>query len=88
VKDFGAFDLVVKLPDNANLGTASLTLNAINKNSDNKDYTIASTVHHFELQEFRRPEFKAEAKMHTVDPHIIQGHAILRAEGTSFMMYM
>jgi hypothetical protein len=52
---FGAFSFEVKLPDNVNLGDTSLELTA----------SGWSHTHHFNVQEFRRPEFKAEAKVHS-----------------------
>ncbi|HKV41320.1 MAG TPA: MG2 domain-containing protein, partial [Blastocatellia bacterium] len=66
----GGFDTVLKLPDNINLGSASLFLNATGTPG-----TVlgAQDVHGFQVQEFRRPEFEVSASasdgMHFIGDH-------------------
>src|SRR5690606_17247936 len=62
---FGAFDLKFKLPDNANLGYASVEI------STESDLGGDSTTHQFRIQEFRRPEFEVKASVQTEGPHFI-----------------
>ncbi len=50
----GGFDFAVKLPDNANLGQASVHF------TDGHDHI---GYHHFDIQEFRRPEFEVSASV-------------------------
>ncbi|HSI06497.1 MAG TPA: Ig-like domain-containing protein, partial [Myxococcota bacterium] len=50
----GGFDFSVKLPDNANLGQAMVYF---------KDGTDHVGYHHFDIQEFRRPEFEVSASV-------------------------
>jgi alpha-2-macroglobulin len=61
---FGAFDLSATLPKTVNLGQTSLTL----------EIPGASTIHAFQVQEFRRPEFEVKASA-SDGPHVVGGHA-------------
>ena len=36
------------------------------------------------MKEFRRPEFKAEATVHTSNPHLIEAHAVVKAQASYF----
>lgn len=71
---FGAFDLKFKLPDNVNLGYASVSLST---NSSISGYTYS---HQFQIQEFRRPEFEVTAKVDSEAPHFVGGQADLSVE--------
>lgn len=71
---FGAFDFKFKLPDNANLGNASVTL------STNSGLTGNSNHHVFQLQEFRRPEFEVKAKAETEAPFFVKSNALVAVE--------
>ncbi|RME20730.1 MAG: hypothetical protein D6798_19785, partial [Deltaproteobacteria bacterium] len=53
----GGFDLALELPDDINLGTASLQLVA-----EVDGISGTRRVHRFEVQEFRRPEFEVQAE--------------------------
>ncbi len=64
VSDLGGFDLSFELPDNANLGQASLFIRSTAPVSGTQH------VHPVQIQEFRRPEFEVKA---SIDP----GHHIL-----------
>src|SRR5713226_1215809 len=52
----GGFDMVLKLPLNINLGSATLAL------LTNSNLAGANFEHHFEVEEFRRPEFEVTAR--------------------------
>ena len=54
VSALGGFDLHFSLPDGMNLGTARLTLTP--------DSSGGGTMHSFDVQEFRRPEFEVTAE--------------------------
>lgn len=78
VNPFGAFDLKFKLPENANLGYA--TVNFIN------DPMVVGYTHshQFQIQEFRRPEFEVSAKVDSEAPHFVGGSADLSVEAKYF----
>jgi uncharacterized protein YfaS (alpha-2-macroglobulin family) len=67
----GGFDLALKLPPAFNLGSASLRLEA-----DGADLPGRGHVHHFEVQEFRRPEFEVKAAV-SEGPYVTDGAATL-----------
>lgn len=71
---FGAFDLKFKLPDNVNLGYATVNLTT---NSSLTGYTHS---HRFQIQEFRRPEFEVTAKVDSDAPHFVGEQADLSVE--------
>ncbi|HEY9680228.1 MAG TPA: alpha-2-macroglobulin family protein [Oculatellaceae cyanobacterium] len=72
---FGAFDLSFKLPSNANLGYATLALDA--GNSDTFDST--SYRQEIPVQEFRRPEFEVNVKNEGESVQVIGGSTTLSA---------
>src|SRR5690348_11467673 len=53
---FGSFDLLLKLPENINLGTTQLHLTV-------ETLPNATHIHNISVQEFRRPDFKAETAL-------------------------
>ena len=69
---FGGFDFAFKIPAGTNLGTARVKFEATStmKAFDNEDFD-----HHFQVQEFRRPEFEVMAKNETQGPLFVGGHA-------------
>ena len=69
---FGGFDTAFKLPENMNLGNASLKFETASamKAFDGYDFT-----HYFQVQEFRRPEFEVIAKNETEGPLFVRDHA-------------
>ena len=67
---FGAFDFKFKLPDNMNLGQASVQINGAG----------STTYHYFQVQEFRRPEFEVSAKVETEAPHFVGNFANVSVE--------
>ncbi len=72
--DSDAFNLSFKLPDNANLGSARVVLEGPDG---------SSSVHGFEIQEFRRPEFEVGAQV-SEGPHLVGGHALVTVSATYF----
>ena len=78
VNAFGAFDLKFKLPDNTNLGYASVQLTS-------SPSAIGQTYNHqFQIQEFRRPEFEVSAKVDSEGPHFVGGKADISVEAKYF----
>jgi len=75
----GGFDLSMTLPDNVNLGTAWLQLEAVDAGS----LGSTSHTHSIQIQEFRRPEFEVSA---TVDPgpYVLGHEATFTAEAAYY----
>lgn len=65
IDDRGNYDFSVKLPDNANLGNAYVSLSAPG----------GSSSHALHLQEFRRPEFEVKAQVEGA-PHFVGRHGV------------
>ncbi|HEU4507976.1 MAG TPA: alpha-2-macroglobulin family protein [Pyrinomonadaceae bacterium] len=72
VNNFGGFDVAFKLPEDVNLGMATVKFETRStmKAFDNEDFS-----HHFQVQEFRRPEFEVTARNETEGPLFVGGHA-------------
>ena len=77
LNSLGGFDLTFTLPDKVNLGTASLILDA---NGTLSGLSNGETVHTFQIEEFRRPEFEVTARNETQGPYFAGGSAILAVE--------
>lgn len=75
VNALGGFDTAFKLPATMNLGHTNLTLTADGVSQNNPGY---STNHHFQVQEFRRPEYEVKLTA-GAGPHFIRGYAIATA---------
>jgi uncharacterized protein YfaS (alpha-2-macroglobulin family) len=74
---FGAFDLKLTLPDNMNLGNASVLFTA-----GGTTYT-----HTFKVEEFRRPEYEVSSSYMPISNHIASkdgGFAVAKAKATYF----
>jgi len=69
----GGFNFDFKLPDNANLGYASVQFRVIDAPGD---LYSASFGHSFRIEEFRRPEFEVTASA-PPGPHIVGGEAVV-----------
>ncbi len=80
VDDSGGFHLSVQLPKNANLGQAQvrLELEGPSGGAHNR-----SSYHHFQIQEFRRPEFEVTASS-SAGPHFVGKHAVVTVEAKYF----
>ncbi len=74
VNELGGFDFAITLPENANLGYASLYLR-----SGGSEY-----YHSLQIQEFRRPEFEVAARNETTGPYFAGDHAILAVEASYY----
>ena len=53
LNDYGAFDIKFTLPDNVNLGQGRIDFKILDKKTE--------TRHHFQVQEFRRPEYEVSS---------------------------
>ncbi|HNU09268.1 MAG TPA: MG2 domain-containing protein, partial [Pyrinomonadaceae bacterium] len=71
VKEFGAFDMTIKLPDNVNLGRQKLEFKTASQ-LDGADFD-----HYFRVEEFRRPDFEVKAKPDSAAPYQIGGSAVV-----------
>ncbi len=72
INALGGFDLAFTLPDNANLGYASLQLFVQGSGLNGRDY-----YHSFQIQEFRRPEFEVTARNETTGPYFVSDYAVV-----------
>jgi len=73
VTELGGFDFAFSLPENANLGYASIYLSARNVSGVySTDY-----YHNFQIQEFRRPEFEVTARNEEKGPFFIGDDAVV-----------
>ncbi len=61
---FGGFSFALDIPEDANLGHATIILNA------GEDELASTHRHRFQIQSFRRPEFEVEAKGSEA-PHLL-----------------
>lgn len=68
---FGAFDLQLKIPENANLGYQRLELKAVSSLAENE------FTHQFQVQEFRRPEFEVETNVESAAPFYLGDSATI-----------
>jgi uncharacterized protein YfaS (alpha-2-macroglobulin family) len=67
----GGFDLAIDLPTTPNLGAAALSLVVAGE----PDVSMGRHQHHFQIQEFRRPEYEVSATVEP-GPHLIGGRAL------------
>lgn len=67
----GGFDLAIDLPATPNLGAAALSLVVAGE----PDVSMGRHQHHFQIQEFRRPEYEVSASVDP-GPHLIGGRAV------------
>ncbi len=63
--DLGGFDLAFTIPENSNLGYASVQLSTRNTP------VYGSYYHSFQIQEFRRPEFEVTARNESTGPYFL-----------------
>jgi uncharacterized protein YfaS (alpha-2-macroglobulin family) len=69
--DLGGFDLAFTIPENSNLGYASVQLSTRNTP------VYGSYYHSFQIQEFRRPEFEVTARNESTGPYFLGDEAIV-----------
>lgn len=81
VNALGGFDLAFTLPENTNLGYATIQFRATGSlgGLDGLDYG-----HHVQVQEFRRPEFEVVARNETAGPHFAGGEATVAVEASYY----
>jgi len=75
VNALGGFDFSFTLPENTNLGYASVELTANAGALDGLRYS-----HNFQIQEFRRPEFEVGARNETTGPYFVGDTATVAVE--------
>jgi hypothetical protein len=77
VNSLGGFDFVFTIPENSNLGYASIELNAEGSlgNADGRWHG-----HSFQIQEFRTPEFEVTARNETTGPYFVGDSATVAVE--------
>jgi len=80
VSALGGFDLTFTLPENANLGYASVQLYA----EDDIPGYGREYAHQFQIQEFRRPEFEVGAFQETTGPYVAGEFAVVGVEATYY----
>ncbi|HMN27811.1 MAG TPA: MG2 domain-containing protein, partial [Caldilineaceae bacterium] len=80
VNDLGGFDFNFTLPDNVNLGSASIYLSA--RGAGN--YGAPDTYYSFQIQEFRRPEFSVTARNEEQGPFFVGDEAVVAVNAQYF----
>jgi hypothetical protein len=80
VNDLAGFDAAFRLPEEMNLGPTSIRLEAVGAPGGLDD---RSHVHHFQVQEFRRPEYEVSVS-HDPGPHIVGGAALFTVTASYF----
>ena len=73
ISALGGFDLSFKLPDNANLGHASVMLNLPH----------GTSYHQFQIQEFRTPEYNVKVEVNE-GPHVLGRSAELTGKASYY----
>lgn len=81
VSVLGGFDFAFTIPDNANLGFASVQLRAEGRTAD---LAGIDGYHGFQIQEFRRPEFEVSARNETTGPYYVGGEAVVAVSASYF----
>jgi uncharacterized protein YfaS (alpha-2-macroglobulin family) len=81
VNALGGFDFAFTLPENTNLGYASINLQAQGSlgGLDGLSY-----YHGFQVQEFRRPEFEVTARNETPGPYFAGGQGTVAVEASYY----
>ncbi|NIN71907.1 MAG: hypothetical protein GTO46_08255 [Gemmatimonadetes bacterium] len=82
VNDLAGFDAAFRLPEEMNLGPVSIRLETVGAASD-LDSRSHSHMHHFQVEEFRRPEFEVSVS-HDAGPHIVGGAALFAVAASYF----
>jgi alpha-2-macroglobulin len=77
VNAFGGFDFVYQIPEEVNLGYASIEFSANGPISSN-------TYHQFQIQEFRRPEFEVSARNESSGPYFAGDEATVAVDANYY----
>jgi len=80
VNELAGFDTALRLPEEMNLGSVSIQLEAVGAPGD---LDSRSHVHYFQVEEFRRPEYEVSVS-HDPGPHIIGGTARFTVSASYF----
>lgn len=78
VNRWGGFDLAFRLPEQVNLGSASVFFES-QMGMDGSTYS-----HTFQIQEFRRPEFEVMARNETSGPYFAGGFAVVAVKAAYY----
>ncbi len=81
VNALGGFDLAFDVPENSNLGYATLMLRAMGNVSASYNHEY---YHGFQIQEFRRPEFEVTARTESEGPYFVGDSAVVAASANYF----
>ncbi|MCI0397330.1 MAG: MG2 domain-containing protein [Chloroflexi bacterium] len=81
VNALGGFDLAFTLPENSNLGYATLRLSA---QGNVGDLAGIEYYHGFQVQEFRRPEFEVSARNESEGPYFVGDNAVVAVSASYF----
>ncbi|MBN1304336.1 MAG: hypothetical protein JXA13_07860 [Anaerolineales bacterium] len=79
VNALGGFDFSFTIPENANLGYATIQFDASVSGIGNTVYS-----HSFQIQEFRRPEFEVTARNETTGPYFVGDSATVAVEASYY----
>jgi uncharacterized protein YfaS (alpha-2-macroglobulin family) len=77
VNALGGFDFVYTVPEEVNLGTASIEFTANGSLS-------ATAYHEFQIQEFRRPEFEVSARNESSGPYFAGDEAVVAVDANYY----
>ncbi|MBI9051723.1 MAG: hypothetical protein JEZ00_20035 [Anaerolineaceae bacterium] len=77
VNTLGGFDFVYTIPEQVNLGNASIEFSANGSRSSN-------AYHEFQIQEFRRPEFEVTARNETSAPYFAGDEAVIAVDANYY----
>jgi uncharacterized protein YfaS (alpha-2-macroglobulin family) len=80
VNDLGGFDFSFTLPENVNLGHASIYLTA----RTGASVGSYDTYYNFQIQEFRRPEFEVTARNEDQGPFLLGDSAVVAVSAQYF----
>ncbi|MGB1253683.1 MAG: alpha-2-macroglobulin family protein, partial [Candidatus Promineifilaceae bacterium] len=78
INALGGFDFAIELPTNVNLGYANVEMRLTNATGNNW------VSHHFQIQEFRRPEFEVTARQDSMGPYTVGDAATVAVSADYF----
>ncbi|MCL4264455.1 MAG: hypothetical protein KJ069_14620 [Anaerolineae bacterium] len=81
VNGFGGFDLAFTIPENSNLGYASVNFQVQGGGQSLPGWDY---YHQFQVQEFRRPEFEVSARQESTGPYVVNDAATVAVAANYF----
>ena len=81
LNSFGGFDFNLTLPENSNLGYASIQFQLL---GDVQREAGSDFYYNFQIQEFRRPEFEVNARQESTGPYLVNDAATLAVDANYF----